>query len=177
MSNIKKVQKAFQKEDPAGLDSDEMELYSQMKEAAEENPEAVEAARKKKEKKRAPEKKRKEIEEMKKQVGTSKGREARTARERQQGRAPGPRTRAIAGGSNTTTTPPTSTTPLSSPLTSSFFRSFSSPISSSISSQPESASRLLASTFLNSPDENWKYLAWTLPWTLKQRGQGYRGMN
>jgi hypothetical protein len=104
MSNVKKIQKAFRKEDPAGLDSDEMELYSQMKEAAEENPEAAEATRKK----------------MKKQVGTGKGREARAARERQQGRAPVPRTRAIAGGSNTTTTPPTSTTPLSSPPTSSF---------------------------------------------------------
>jgi hypothetical protein len=110
MSNVKKIQKAFQKEDPAGLDSDEMELYSQMKEAAEENPEAAEATRKK----------MKEIEKMKKQVGTGKGREARAARERQQGRAPVPRTRAIAGGSNTTTTPPTSTTPLSSPPTSSF---------------------------------------------------------
>jgi len=36
MTNLKKSQKAFRPGDPAGLDSDEIELYNQMKERAEE---------------------------------------------------------------------------------------------------------------------------------------------
>jgi hypothetical protein len=29
---------------------------------------------------------------------------------------------------------------------------------------------------LNSLDENWKYLSWTLSWTFKQGARGYEGM-
>jgi hypothetical protein len=197
MSALAKVRKAFLKKDPAGLSPKEIELYNQMKEAEGENPEAVEKEREKERKKQARKeesmgtKGEKRAERRERSVQQQRERH-QTRRDRIRRGARNSATPSTSTSSSSSNTPPTlvSTTPPSSPpppysllpptpaaaAAAELPQPLSHPIPPTTTTTTPQPQPQPLSFFLDTPDETWRYLAWTLAWTLEQGARGCNGM-